>query len=76
MATPITGNPPKVKLELVGLDSNIFSLLGAFNRAARRQGWNSQQLAEVSAQVTGSGSFDQALNVLVENTTSPEDEEE
>ena len=29
----------KVKMQLVGLDGNAFSLMGAFQREARRQGW-------------------------------------
>ena len=34
----------KVKLELVGLDGNAFFLMGAFSRAARRQGWSQPEI--------------------------------
>lgn len=37
----------KVKLELVGLDGNAFVLMGTFQREARRQGWNQEEIKTV-----------------------------
>lgn len=34
----------KVNLELVGLDSNAFSILGAFKCQARYEGWTSEEI--------------------------------
>jgi hypothetical protein len=36
-----------VKLKLVGLDGNAFVLLGAFQQAARRQGWTADEIKKV-----------------------------
>ena len=38
----------KVKLELVGLDGNAYSVMGAFKNAARRQGWTPEEIKTVS----------------------------
>lgn len=37
----------KVKLKLVGLDGNAFSLMGAFQSAARKQGWLKEDIKKV-----------------------------
>lgn len=34
----------KVKLKLVGLDGNAFSLMGAFRRQARHEEWTSAEI--------------------------------
>ena len=39
--------PNKVKLTLVGLDGNAFSLMGAFQQAARKQGWSKAEIDAV-----------------------------
>jgi hypothetical protein len=36
-----------IKLELVGLDGNAFSLMGAFQRAARKQGRTKDEIDAV-----------------------------
>jgi len=33
-----------VKLELVGLDGNAFSLMGAFQKEAHKQGWTKTEI--------------------------------
>ena len=59
-----TPNKPKtVKLKLVGLDGNAFSLLGAFTRQARREGWTDEEIKEV-ADSAMSGDYDHLLRVL------------
>ncbi len=37
----------KVTLELVGLDSNAFALMGAFRKQARKEGWKSEEIEKV-----------------------------
>lgn len=37
----------KIKLNLIGLDGNAFSLMGAFQRQARREGWNDDEIKNV-----------------------------
>lgn len=56
----------KVKLNLVGLDGNAFSLLGTFQQAARRQGWKKEDIDKVINDAT-SGDYDHLLRVLMEN---------
>nr|DAY41728.1 MAG TPA: hypothetical protein [Caudoviricetes sp.] len=66
-------NPPKyVELRLVGLDGNAFSLLGAFQRAARRQGWNSEDIQKVLEEAKSSD-YDHLLLTLVSHCNDPED---
>lgn len=37
----------KVNLNLVGLDGNAFSLMGAFQKQAKREGWEKSEIDEV-----------------------------
>lgn len=37
----------KVSLELVGLDGNAFSIMGAFQKQARREGWTKEEIDAV-----------------------------
>ena len=62
----------KVALKLVGLDGNAYSLMGAFQRAARQQGWTKDEIKVVLDQCT-SGDYDNLLRTLVDNTESPAD---
>jgi len=57
----------KVKMRLVGLDGNAFSLIGAFKQNARRQGWNKEEI-EVVLKKCMSGDYDNLLRVLMEHT--------
>jgi hypothetical protein len=61
----------KVELTLVGLDGNAFSLMGAFSQAARRQGWNQDEIKEVLDDAM-SGDYNHLLRVLMDNTTEEE----
>lgn len=61
----------KVVMELVGLDGNAFSLLGTFQRNARRQGWTSEEIKEVLDDAM-SGDYNHLLRVLMDHTTSEE----
>jgi hypothetical protein len=62
----------KVKLTLTGLDSNAFSLMCAFQKAARKQGWTMSEIKEVIDECT-KGDYDHLLCTLMEHC---EDEEE
>ena len=64
----------KVKLELVGLDGNAFSLMGAFRQAARRQGWTPEQIKLVIDECM-SGDYDHLVATLANNCESPEENE-
>ena len=33
-----------VNLDLVGVDGNAYSIMGAFSRQARREGWSQQEI--------------------------------
>lgn len=57
----------KVKMKLVGLDGNAFSLMGAFKQNARRQGWNKEEI-DVVMKKCMSGNYDNLLRVLMEHT--------
>lgn len=66
-------NPPKfVELDLVGLDGNAFNLLGVFQREARRQGWNSEDIEKVLKEAKSSN-YDHLLLTLTSHCTDPED---
>lgn len=64
-----------VKLNLVGLDGNAFSLMGAFSRAARRQGTPKEEIEAVMTQCR-SGNYDNLLSTLIANTETPDEDEE
>jgi len=64
----------KVELELVGLDGNAYSLMGAFQRQARREGWSKDEIDEVLAECQ-SGDYNHLLCTLGEVCESREDKE-
>ena len=62
----------KITLELVGLDGNAFSLLGAFNKQARKENWTDKEIDEVLKEAQ-SGDYDNLLRVLYSHTTKSND---
>jgi hypothetical protein len=56
-----------VELNLVGLDGNAFFLMGAFNRAAQRQGRTKEEIKAVLDDCK-SGDYDHLLIVLMAHT--------
>lgn len=42
----------KVDLDLVGVDGNAFSILGAFQKAAKRQGYEAEEIKSVINEAT------------------------
>ena len=66
-----TTTDKKVKLNLVGLDGNAFSLMGAFQKAARRQGWSADEIKVILDECM-SGDYDHLLATLA-NVCEDED---
>ena len=61
-------NPPmRVTMNLVGLDGNAFSLMGAFQKNARSQGWTQEEIEKVLDECT-SGDYNHLLRVLMAHT--------
>jgi len=60
---------PKVKLNLLGIDGNAFSLMGAFSNAAKRQGWTRQEIDIVLTEARKSN-YDHLVTTLFEHTES------
>jgi hypothetical protein len=57
----------KVKMNLVGLDGNAFSLMGSFSSNARRQGWSKEEINRVLEKCI-SGDYDNLLITLIQHT--------
>jgi predicted AlkP superfamily phosphohydrolase/phosphomutase len=57
----------KIKMKLVGLDGNAFSLMGTFRKKAREQGWNKDEIDNV-IQECMSGDYNHLLATLMEHT--------
>lgn len=66
-------NGKTVQMNLVGLDGNAFSLMGAFSSNARRQGWTKEEIDVVISQCM-SGDYDNLLCTLVAHTEEIGDE--
>ncbi|QPB12398.1 hypothetical protein [Providencia phage PSTCR6] len=64
----------KVNLELVGLDSNAFSILGAFSRQARREGWTSEEIDFVLTEAK-KGDYDHLLATIYDYCDPSEEDE-
>jgi hypothetical protein len=60
----------KVKLQLVGLDGNAFSILGAFSGAARRQGWTREEIDAVTKEAMSSD-YTHLLATIAKNCKDP-----
>lgn len=63
----------KVKLALLGLDGNAFSLIGAFRRQARREGWTPEEIKVVTDKCM-EGDYNHLLCTLMEHCEDPDDE--
>src|SRR5271157_5090877 len=54
----------KVTVELVGLDSNAFSILGRCSKAMRRAGWTAAEIKEFQAEATN-GDYNHLLATVL-----------
>lgn len=67
-------NPAKkVVMTLTSLDGDVFSLIDAFVRDAKRQGWTQEEVDKVIA-ACKTDSYDTLLRVLIEHTIEIEDD--
>jgi hypothetical protein len=67
-----------VNLQLVGLDGNAFSLMGAFQRQAARENWTDAEIKAVLDECM-SGNYEHLLYTLAQHcepTTDIDDDEE
>ena len=55
----------KVTVKLIGEDGNVFNLLGITTKALKKAGQN-VEAKEVSERVLSSGSYDEALQIIME----------
>jgi hypothetical protein len=53
----------KVKLNLVGIDGNAFSIMGAFSNAARKDKWSDAEIEAVLDEATN-GNYDHLLATI------------
>lgn len=58
-----TKTQKKVKLKLIGLDGNAFSLMGAFRKQAKRENWTDEEIKEVIDDCM-SGDYQHLLSTL------------
>lgn len=63
----------RVVMELVGMDGDAFAILGNFQHAARKQGWQREEIEQVIEEAT-SGDYNHLLATIMNHTTSPGDE--
>jgi hypothetical protein len=61
----------KVKMRLVGLDGNVFAIMGAFNREARKQGWTHEEIQVVIDEATSSD-YTHLLATILKNVRDPD----
>jgi len=54
----------QITLELAGLDGNAFSLMGAFQRQAKREGWSKEEIDAVLEECK-SGDYYHLLQTLM-----------
>ena len=57
----------KVKLNLVGIDGNAFSVMGAFSKAAKKQGFSKEEIDAVLKEAMA-GDYNHLLNTIVSHT--------
>ena len=65
---------PKVKLTLVGVNGNAFSVIGAFQQAAKKAGWPKDQIREVLDDAMSSD-YDHLLATILNHCCEDEDED-
>ena len=59
-------------MQLVGLDSNAFSILGTFAQNARQQGWTKEDIKKVQDEAM-SGDYNHLLVTIMDNVEEPDD---
>jgi hypothetical protein len=64
----------KVNLQLVGLDGNAFSVMGAFQRQARKEKWTKEEIDAV-LQEAMSSDYNHLLATIANHCHSPVEDE-
>lgn len=54
------------RLQLTGVNGNVFAIIAAARDAARRAGWPSEKRAELVHDLMHAGSYDNVLSMLCE----------
>ena len=60
----------KVNLKLVGLDGNAFSIMGAFQRQARKENWTPEEIKSVLDDAMSSD-YDHLLYTIANHCINP-----
>jgi hypothetical protein len=60
----------KVNLKLVGLDGNAFSIMGAFQRQARKENWSKEEIQSVLDDAMSSD-YDHLLYTIANHCHNP-----
>lgn len=58
-------NKKTVNLDLVGIDGNAYSIIGAFRRQARREGWSQQEI-DLVLEEAQSGDYNHLLATIMD----------
>lgn len=56
----------KVKLKLGGIDGNVFSIIGAFRRQAKKEGWSEAEIDAVTNEAM-SGDYHKAVATIMDH---------
>lgn len=64
-----------IKLDIAGLNSNAFFLLGAFEKQARRERWTIEEIATVTTEAK-KGDYGHLLATLLDYCDSPDEDDE
>ena len=64
-----------VNLDLVGIDSNAHSILGAFGRQARREGWTNEEINLVIEEAK-TGDYNHLLDTISDYCEVKDDQED
>jgi hypothetical protein len=71
----MTTTDKKVKLNLVGVDGNAFSIMGTFQRQARKEGWDKEEIEAVLKEAM-SGDYDHLLCTILDHCDDEDFEDE
>ena len=56
----------KITLDPTTIDGNAFSIIGAFSRQAKKEGWTQEEITEVLDEAQ-SGDYDNLLRVIIKH---------
>lgn len=56
----------KINLQLVGIDGNAFSIMGTFQKQAKREGWSNEEIDKVLNEAT-SGDYNHLLATIMDH---------